>query len=157
MRGIAVKFLLHYPATDLIHSLRYRISVIASSEYAPTGAWDVLLPTNNIWQQEDLATDATFHRFNTDQVKVMKSRRGTLSLGGQKNTTAEGKLWVPLRRKCRIALREAGLVADYVGELKDKQYYVICEFFDPQGLLINPAVPVYWRTTFTKQVYFKDP
>lgn len=160
-RGISVKFLLHYPTNDLVHILRWRVTVFSTTEY-PTTWTDTWQPVNStdtlIWNPDDSSPDATFRRFNHDKMNVLKSMSGTLSLGGQQNSLVEKKMWIPLRRKMVVREREAtNTTLSNIGWLKDKNYFIVLEMYDPQGLLLTSETYPYWKTEFRKQVYWKDP
>ena len=96
----------------------------------------------------------TFFRFDMEKVHVMHSKVFTISGGGQRNWLAERKMWIPLRKK--LVLFESTADQGTVGQLKDMNYYLMLEMYDPFGIIGDTANDGNWHAAFEEKVYYKD-
>lgn len=150
LRGIKLKYMI-YSATG---PMKVRISLVSWDHYDNTGQdWNNLAGTSVFYNQEDQGnTMVVYQSFNTDAVKVHKSKSFTISGGGQSNLMRTGSLWVPMRRKCVMNVPEnTSGTSQIVGPLKDKNFYWIVEFLNPA---IFNGTSNNWLAEST--VYFKD-
>lgn len=155
LRGFSVKWLMYYPAGDIIRLCKMRISLVESTVYAATsGQWVDLTTTGFPFEDEDGNTNATLQRFDMDRVKVLKSKKFTLAAAGKASLLHEGKIWVPKRKKVVAQAQEGGIFGDEMGQLKDKNYYVIVEWYDPAGLLTGTVSP--YHCIVDVKTYWKD-
>ena len=64
-------------------------------------------------------------------------------------------MWVPKRRKVVAQSQEGGVFGDVMGQLKDKNYYITIEWYDPAGLLTGSVSP--YHCVVDVKTYWKDP
>lgn len=159
-RGFSVRWILSYPpgSTSPTDVCKVRVTVLSCDQYFDfnaSGQWQLVSTSSAFYDQEgSTPLIATWARYNQDLVKVMKTKKFTLSAGGQKGLTAEGKMWVPCRAKVTAAAPEATVGStDYMYELKNTNYYLLFELFDPANLNTNSAAYTFQINT---RVYFKD-
>lgn len=159
LKGISVRWLTFYPANDVIRIAQMRISIVESTVYqAYGGAWVSVGPSSFFFEDEDGNTNATMQRFDMDRVKVLASKKFAVQAGtGRQGLMNEGKLWVRKNKKIVAKAREGGTFGDEMNELKDKQYYVVAEWYDPRGLLTSENTPNPYQALFDVKVYWKDP
>lgn len=165
-RGVAVRWIFHYPVTSVNASSRtlvVRISIIESDQYydtldsTPPNQFRTTTATDvNFFDPNDGNAAQTSQRFNADRVKVLASRKFYMCSGNSKGWLNEGKLWLPLRRKMHLAIRETPSLDDYVRELRDHNYYFMWEMFDADGLVATSAGENFYFNVDTT-VYWKDP
>lgn len=161
-RGYSLRWAINYPAGEVPSVVaRCRITVFSMAAYYDTdlsGQFTDSVPAG-VYEDEAVGAPplATLRRFNRDRVKVLASRSHTFSIGGQSNLLWEGKLWVPMRRKIVAADPESvGTSSDRMNELKDRQFYLLVEFYDPKGLSSTGPAPNGWVLQFEHKVYWKD-
>lgn len=161
-RGYSLRWAIYYPAGETVSVVaRCRLSVISMANYYDTalsGQFTDSVPAS-IWEDEAVGAPplTTLRRFNKDRVNVHATKSHTFSVGGQSNLLWEGKMWVPMRRKIIAAAPESVLgTTDRMNELKDRQYYLVVEFYDPNGLAATSPAPNGWVLQFENKVYWKD-
>lgn len=166
--GVSVKWRFAYPAPFIggvtagtQHLMRVRITMFKMVDYSSTApsagspfqgsTWVNTTPT--FYAEEDSDQTPTFFRFDMDKVTVMKSKSFTLSSGGQRSFLAEGKMWVPFQKKMVIWDSES---STSVNRLKDWNYYLLLEIYDPFVLIGDTGNNANWDLQMEEKVYYKD-
>lgn len=171
-RGIAMRYQVAVPtplASDpgsQYHQCKVRLTIISMAPYFSTTAGGtnyVVLPQDGVvdggtapirlFEEDDATNNATFRRWNMEQVHVLESETFTLSSGGQQGWLKEGKMWHRMNRRCRIAEEET---SDLVRNLKDMNFYFVAEFYDPWTFVGGESLNASWNLTFSDCTYFKD-
>lgn len=161
LKGVKVQWSLYYPRTT--STLCVRVSIIQSDAYlgSPTSSTPVAQfavatgDNNNFWEENDGSTQMTFQKFNIERITVLKSEKFYMTNGAGTGMFREGSMWWGCNRKETCANEENVLISDYVTELKDRNYYLLWEMYDPAGIL-STATPA-WDFNVMTTVYWKDP
>lgn len=156
MRGVKYRFFIRMASTsNAFGQLHVRMSLLSTSR--PDFITNPTDPVSGIpaaWYEPDTVLPITFQRWDTQEVKVLKSRRFVINPA----TTGVANLkmfnfWAPLRGKKTLDTDENLVANSYVNYFRGKNYFLAVEIYGPQGNDLTTALSM----SYDQVSYFKDP
>lgn len=158
-RGVSLKFVWSYVgAASTLYPVSIRITLVSTSnatdlDYPGVFSSGSLSKIPSGWQEGTTGLVPTFARWNTQRLRVLKTRTMYWTPGGGNGFHKSFKFWCPVKGHKKLYTNESTTFNDYVGILNGKNYYCLVEMLNSQGLDVQQGATLYCD----RVVYFKDP